>query len=49
MFSYLADEHLDLIFDFVSERYGRQEEVPVYRENLDGVAKLLGVLKRCCT
>lgn len=46
MFSYLADEHLDLIFNFVSKRYGRQEEVPVYRENLDGVAKLLGVLER---
>lgn len=46
MFSYLADEHLDLIFNFVSKRYGRQEEVPVYRENLDGVAKLFGVLER---
>lgn len=46
MFSYLADEHLDPIFSFVAERYGRQEEVPVYRDNLDGIAKLLGVLER---
>ena len=46
MFSYLADEHLDSIFSFVAERYGRQEEVPVYRNNLDGIAKLLGVLER---
>lgn len=46
MFSYLADEHLDPIFAFVAERYGRQEEVPVYRDNQEGVAKLLGVLER---
>jgi len=46
MFKYLADEHLDPIFAFVAERYGRQEEVPVYRDNLGGVAKLLGVLER---
>lgn len=46
MFSYLADEHLDSIFSFVAERYGRQEEVPAYRDNLDGIAKLLGVLER---
>ncbi len=46
MFSYLADEHLDTIFTFVAERYGRQEEVPVYRDNQEGVAKLLGVLER---
>ena len=46
MFNYLADEHLDPIFDFVSKRYGRQEEVPIYRENKDGIAKLLGVLER---
>lgn len=46
MFSYLADEHLDPIFSFVAERYGRQEEVPVYRDNSDGIAKLLGVLER---
>lgn len=46
MFSYLADEHLDPIFSFVAERYARQEEVPAYRNNLDGIAKLLGVLER---
>ncbi len=46
MFNYLANEHLDPIFDFVSRRYGRQEEVPIYRENVDGIAKLLGVLER---
>ena len=46
MFSYLTNEHLESVFSFVAERYGRQEEVPVYRENSDGVAKLLGVLER---
>ena len=46
MFRYLADEHLDPIFTFVAERYGRQEEVPVYRDNLSGIAQLLGVLER---
>ncbi len=43
---YLVDEHLDPIFAFVAKRYGRQEEVPVYRENPEGIAKLLGVLER---
>ncbi len=42
----LGDEHLDPIFAFVGQRYGRQEEVPVYRDNAEGVAKLLGVLER---
>lgn len=46
MISYLEDEHLDPIFAFVAERYGRQEEVPVYRDNREGIAKLLGVLER---
>ena len=46
MFNYLSNEHLDTLFDFVAERYGRQEEVPIYRDNRDGIAKLLGVLER---
>lgn len=46
MLRYLSDEHLDSIFSFVAERYGQQEEVPRYRENREGVAKLLGVLER---
>ena len=46
MFNYLTDEHLDPLFTFVTERYGRQEDVPIYRDNLDGIAKLLGVLER---
>jgi hypothetical protein len=46
MFNYLTNNHLDPIFDFVAKRYGRQEEVPTYRENPDGIAKLLGVLER---
>lgn len=46
MFRYLAAEHLDPIFAFVAERYGRQEEVPIYRDNRGGVAQLLGVLER---
>jgi len=46
MYEYLADEHLDAIFEFVARRYGRQEEVPVYRESREGIAKLLGVLER---
>jgi len=46
MISYLGDEHLDPIFAFVAERYGRQEEVHEYRDNADGIAKLLGVLER---
>ena len=43
---YLGDEHLDPIFGFVAERYGRQEEVPIYRDNREGIARLLGVLER---
>lgn len=46
MISYLGDEHLDPIFAFVAQRYGRQEEVPVYRDSTEGVSKLLGVLER---
>ena len=46
MFRYLAAEHLDPIFAFVAERYGREEEVPIYRDNRGGVAQLLGVLER---
>lgn len=46
MFRYLTDEHLDPIFTFVAQRYGRQEEVPAYRENVEGIEKLLGVLER---
>jgi death-on-curing family protein len=46
MINYLEKEHLDPIFKFVAERYGRQEEVPNYRDNLQGVEKLLGVLER---
>lgn len=46
MIFYLGDEHLDPIFGFVAERYGRQEEVPIYRDNREGIDKLLGVLER---
>ena len=47
MILYLGDEHLDPIFSFVAERYGRQEEVPIlYRDNSTGIAELLGVLER---
>lgn len=46
MFSYLTDEDLDTIFAFVAKRYGRQEEVPEYRDNAVGIASLLGVLER---
>lgn len=46
MVYYLGDEHLDPIFAFVAERYGHQEEVPIYRNNIDGVSSLLGVLER---
>src|SRR3989344_3621271 len=46
MILYLGDEHLDPIFAFVAERYSRQEEVPIYRDNREGIAKLLGVLER---
>lgn len=46
MIHYLTDENLDPIFDFVGTRYSRQEEVPAYRENKEGIAKLLGVLER---
>jgi death-on-curing family protein len=43
---YLGDAQLDTIFSFVAKRYGRQEEVPIYRDNQEGIAKLLGVLER---
>lgn len=46
MIVYLEEEHLGPIFTFVSERYGRQEEVPVYADDRPGVDKLLGVLER---
>ena len=46
MTTYLADSELDSVFSFVAQRYGRQEEVPVYRDSADGIAKLLGVLER---
>ena len=46
MINYLADEHLDPIFAFVAARYGQIEEVPVYRDNREGMEKLLGVLER---
>lgn len=46
MISYLGESDLDPIFLFVAQRYGRQEEVPAYRSDVDGLAQLLGVLER---
>ncbi len=43
---YLDKSHLEAIFAFVSLRYGRQEEVPVYAEHKEGMSKLLGILER---
>lgn len=43
---YLSDNELDVVFWFISQRYGNQEEVPIYRDNREGVEKLLGVLER---
>lgn len=46
MFEYVTNNELDFIFRFVAKRYGRQEEVPVYRDDIEGIAELLGVLER---
>jgi prophage maintenance system killer protein len=46
MILYLEDKDLDGIFALVAERYGRQEEVPAYRDSREGIAELLGVLER---
>jgi death-on-curing protein len=46
MIEYLEESDLKVIFSFVSERYGRQEEVPEYELHREGIQKLVGVLER---
>ena len=44
---YVSEQHLtDIIFPFVSERYGKIEEVPDYKNDTEGMSQLLGVLER---
>ncbi|MCH8888969.1 type II toxin-antitoxin system death-on-curing family toxin [Patescibacteria group bacterium] len=46
MVYYLSEDHLNLIFELLSKRYARVEEVPHYKLETTGFDSLCGVLKR---
>jgi|SRR3989344_3471945 len=44
MFTYLSEEFLPPLFEYLAERYAKIEEVPSYKDERTGYEKLLSVL-----